>query len=96
MFLKGIIYYFEFVIFFRLFSVSDLVNKQAVLCHRVLRTVQTAAENSRIMNRDTWECLLKFLLGINNTLLAPPIHKGTAIIVLLLSNLLIYFCLLCE
>ncbi|XP_022914595.2 ral GTPase-activating protein subunit beta isoform X2 [Onthophagus taurus] len=53
----------------------DTINKQAVLCHRVLRTLQQVAHESRILESTTWEALLLFLLAINNTLLAPPTVK---------------------
>lgn len=51
---------------------SDTINKQAVLCHRVLRTLQQVARSSITLERETWESLLLFLIGINDALLAPP------------------------
>uniref|UniRef100_A0A8D8B1T8 Ral GTPase-activating protein subunit beta n=2 Tax=Culex pipiens TaxID=7175 RepID=A0A8D8B1T8_CULPI len=54
---------------------SDTINRQAVFCHRVLRTLQDTAQNSRILTVETWESLLLFLLAINEILLAPPIVK---------------------
>lgn len=53
----------------------DVINRQAVLCHRVLRTLQQVAHESKILERETWESLLLFLLAINDTLLAPPTVK---------------------
>ncbi|KAJ8896860.1 hypothetical protein PR048_002206 [Dryococelus australis] len=53
----------------------DTINRQAVLCHRVLRTLQNLAQASNVLTRDTWEALLLFLLAINDTLLAPPTVK---------------------
>ncbi|XP_055713069.1 ral GTPase-activating protein subunit beta isoform X4 [Phlebotomus papatasi] len=53
---------------------ADTINRQAVLCHRVLRTLQNAAV-SQILTRETWESLLLFLLAINEVLLAPPTVK---------------------
>ncbi|XP_049826190.1 ral GTPase-activating protein subunit beta isoform X3 [Aethina tumida] len=53
----------------------DTINRQAVLCHRVLRTLQQIAHESKLLERDTWESLLLFLLAINDTLLAPPTVK---------------------
>lgn len=50
----------------------DTINRQAVLCHRVLRTLQQLAHESVILNNETWESLLLFLLAINDTLLSPP------------------------
>nr|XP_018899097.1 PREDICTED: ral GTPase-activating protein subunit beta isoform X2 [Bemisia tabaci] len=54
---------------------ADTINRQAVLCHRVLRTLQHLAQVSSSLDRETWEALLIFLLSINNTLLAPPTVK---------------------
>ncbi|XP_072031958.1 ral GTPase-activating protein subunit beta-like isoform X2 [Amphiura filiformis] len=54
-------------------ALSD-ANKQAVLCHRVLRTIQTVATESIVMTRQTWESLLRFLLAVNDTILAPPLE----------------------
>ncbi|CAG0878641.1 unnamed protein product [Darwinula stevensoni] len=53
----------------------DITHKQAVLCHRVLRTLQTVAQTSANMTYETWETLLLFLLSINDTLLSPPTIK---------------------
>ncbi|XP_064603525.1 ral GTPase-activating protein subunit beta-like isoform X2 [Liolophura sinensis] len=53
----------------------DLVRRQAVLCHRVLRTIQSVATESSILTRETWETLLKFLLAANDSLLSPPTEK---------------------
>ena len=49
---------------------------QVMLCHRVLRTIQTVATESIVMTRQTWEALLKFLLAVNDTILAPPLEPG--------------------
>ncbi|KAI5710614.1 hypothetical protein M8J75_010125 [Diaphorina citri] len=54
---------------------SDTINRQAVLCHRVLRTLQQLAQVSSRLDRETWEALLQFLLAINDTLLSPPTIK---------------------
>ncbi|KAL3873490.1 hypothetical protein ACJMK2_036600, partial [Sinanodonta woodiana] len=53
----------------------DLVKRQAVLCHRVLRTIEAVARESTTLTRDTWETLLKFLLAANDSLLSPPTEK---------------------
>lgn len=55
---------------------ADIINRQAVLCHRVLRTLQLLVQLSTTLTRETWEALLLFLLAINDTLLAPPTVKG--------------------
>lgn len=55
---------------------ADTINRQAVLCHRVLRTLQHLAQRSTRITRETWEALLLFLLAINDALLAPPTLKG--------------------
>ncbi|CAA9993032.1 unnamed protein product [Nesidiocoris tenuis] len=51
---------------------ADTIKRQAVLCHRVLRTLQQAAQCSTVMSHETWESLLVFMLAINETLLAAP------------------------
>ncbi|CAL4068438.1 unnamed protein product, partial [Meganyctiphanes norvegica] len=56
----------------------DVINRQAVLCHRVLRTLQNIAQNSEFLNEDTWQTLLLFLLHINSALLSPPTVKDDA------------------
>lgn len=52
---------------------SDVINRQTVLCHRVLRTLQNIAQNSHILTRETWESMLLFLLAINQLLLSHPV-----------------------
>jgi len=47
------------------------------LCHRVLRTLHDLSRTSKIIEPETWEALLLFLLAINDALLAPPTVKGT-------------------
>ncbi|XP_048519931.1 ral GTPase-activating protein subunit beta isoform X3 [Dendroctonus ponderosae] len=53
----------------------DTIHRQAVLCHRVLRTLQDITHKSKILDRETWETLLLFLLTINDILLSPPTVK---------------------
>lgn len=55
---------------------ADTIRRQAVLCHRVLRTLQQVAQTSTVMSHETWEALLIFMLAINETLLAIPTIKG--------------------
>lgn len=54
----------------------DQLSRQAMLCHRVLKTVQHSATSSSIITDQTWTCLLRFLLAINDVLLSPPAEKG--------------------
>ncbi|XP_050058118.1 ral GTPase-activating protein subunit beta isoform X4 [Aphis gossypii] len=54
---------------------TDAINRQAVLCHRVLRTLHDLSRTSKIIEPETWEALLLFLLAINDALLAPPTVK---------------------
>ena len=56
--------------------VLDLVKRQAMYCHRVLRAIEEIATKSTILTRDTWETLLKFLLAANDSLLSLPTEKG--------------------
>lgn len=58
-------------------NVSDsnlaALSRQAVLCHRVLRTLETTAQNQyNLMDNETWNHLLALMLTINNKLLSPP------------------------
>ncbi|XP_016921499.1 ral GTPase-activating protein subunit beta isoform X4 [Apis cerana] len=57
---------------------TDTINRQAVLCHRVLRTLQQIARGPATLERETWESLLLFLIGINDALLAPPATREDA------------------
>jgi len=54
---------------------TETIHRQAVVCHRVLRRVQELAQQSQIMERETWDTLLSFLLAINDALLSPPAVK---------------------
>lgn len=53
----------------------DQLSRQAMLCHRVLMTVHSATSSPTITDQ-TWTCLLRFLLVINDVLLSPPAEKG--------------------
>lgn len=53
----------------------DIIHRQVLLCHRVLRTLHKIAHDSQTLTRDTWEALLLFLLAINDILLAPPLVR---------------------
>lgn len=57
-------------------SSQETIHRQAVLCHRVLRRIQDVVQQSKIIDRETWETLLGFLLAINDALLSPPTVKG--------------------
>lgn len=49
---------------------TDIISRQAMLCHRVLRTIaQITQDETNVMDRETWDLLLLFLLAINNSLL---------------------------
>jgi len=50
----------------------DTINRQAVFCHRVLRTLQTLMKTSEILDSETWECVLLFLISISDAILSPP------------------------
>ncbi|XP_015788001.1 ral GTPase-activating protein subunit beta isoform X2 [Tetranychus urticae] len=55
---------------------NDIISRQALLCHRVLRTIGCITQDeNNIMDEETWDLLLLFLLSINNSLLAPPTEK---------------------
>ena len=61
------------------FTAVDMINRQAVLCHRVLRTIQNVVVNSTLLDEETWQSLLLFLLAINDSLLAPPTIPGITV-----------------
>lgn len=61
-------------------TAPELVTRQVLLCHRVLRTIQAAATGSNSLTRETWSHLLKFLLAINDSLLGPPVVKGKVLL----------------
>lgn len=48
------------------------------LCQQVLSAVRSLARESKMMNKETWETLLHFLIRINHTMLAPPTATGEA------------------
>lgn len=57
---------------FRPNSNADIISRQCVLCHRVLRTLETLAHESEVLERETWDAILLFLLAINDTILSRP------------------------
>lgn len=70
-----------------------------MFCHRVLRTLHTVAQTSKVLTRETWESLLLFLLAINEILLAPPLIKddvGDQLCERVLSVLFEVWLLACE
>ncbi|CAH2049064.1 unnamed protein product, partial [Iphiclides podalirius] len=55
---------------------ADLISKQAVLCHRVLRLARSLADSADLGPRE-WRALLLLLLAAAAALLAPPApHHG--------------------
>lgn len=56
-------------------AAPDIIHRQVLLCHRVLRTLHKVAHDSQCLQRDTWQALLLFLLAINDCLLAPPAQR---------------------
>ena len=61
--------------FFSGSDAGEMIHRQAVLCHRVLRRIQDIVKQSSIMLTETWESFLGFLLAINDALLSPPAVK---------------------
>lgn len=54
-------------------AILTAVSRQAVLCHRVLRSIEGIAHNaSNLMDDETWQHLLALLLTVNDKLLSPP------------------------
>ncbi|XP_077531546.1 ral GTPase-activating protein subunit beta isoform X2 [Haemaphysalis longicornis] len=56
-------------------SHTDMISRQAVLCHQVLRRLQSVAQDSTKIEKETWDEILRFLLAVNDILLAPPSKK---------------------
>ncbi|KAH9380146.1 hypothetical protein HPB48_009250 [Haemaphysalis longicornis] len=52
-----------------------MISRQAVLCHQVLRRLQSVAQDSTKIEKETWDEILRFLLAVNDILLAPPSKK---------------------
>jgi hypothetical protein len=50
-----------------------------MICHAVLILLEDIAKNSKMLNNDLWENLLKFILSINNSVLSLPYNKGKII-----------------
>ena len=58
-------------------NVQEVTQRQGLLCHRLLRTIETIAHDEHnLMDRQTWDSLLIFLLAINDTLLSPPVESN--------------------
>jgi hypothetical protein len=53
--------------------------KHSMICHAVLVLLEDIAKNSKMINNDLWENLLKFILAINNAVLALPYNKGMSL-----------------
>ncbi|OTF71795.1 hypothetical protein BLA29_001486 [Euroglyphus maynei] len=61
-------------------AINDLISKQALICHRILRLViAIATEPDNVISAKTWEHLLIFLLGINEKLLKSPNDRDSDI-----------------
>jgi hypothetical protein len=57
-------------------AATDVISKQALLCHRVLRTISMLAEDdNNLLTDDSWETVLRFLLAINDVLLSQPSER---------------------
>ena len=58
-------------------NVQEVISRQGLLCHRLLRTIENIAhDENNLMDRQTWDSLLIFLLAINDTLLSPPVETN--------------------
>ncbi|XP_078491447.1 ral GTPase-activating protein subunit beta-like [Ciona intestinalis] len=52
---------------------------QVSLCQSVLQTIQTIVRDSQLLDRETWNTLLMFVLKISDVLLAPPSQPSNII-----------------
>ena len=58
-------------------NLLDVISRQALLCHRILRTIECVAhDETNFIDKQTWDTLLTFLLAVNDTLLAPPVEPN--------------------
>ncbi|XP_021945273.1 ral GTPase-activating protein subunit beta isoform X1 [Folsomia candida] len=55
---------------------QDTINRQAILCHRVLRILQNVIKASESLEPATWSTCLLFLIAINDAILSPPSITG--------------------
>lgn len=57
-------------------TMSDVANRQAVLCHRILRTLENiCADDDNILDNESWDGVLIFLLAVNDILLSGPVDR---------------------
>lgn len=78
---------------------QDTINRQAILCHRVLRVLQNVIKAAEGLEQETWECVLLFLISINDAILSPPAVKddiGDQLCERVLSVLFEVWLLACE
>ena len=47
------------------------------MCHGVLVLIENITKDSKLLQRDLWEDILKFFLAINDVVLSPPSIKGS-------------------
>lgn len=63
--------------------------KHIMICHAILMLLEDIAKNSKLLDKDLWENLLKFILAINNAVLALPYNKGKYL------NVILFLILIC-
>lgn len=57
-------------------NVGDITSRQAVLCHRILRTLElVCSDEATLLDSESWDTVLTFLLAINENLLSVPIDR---------------------
>lgn len=54
---------------------TNIPTKHIMMCHGVLVLLEEIAKNSKQLNRDLWDNLLKFMLAINNVVLSQIYQK---------------------
>jgi hypothetical protein len=47
-----------------------------MMCHGVLVLIENITKDSKLLQRDLWEDILKYFLAINDVVLSPPSIKG--------------------
>lgn len=54
---------------------TNELTKHIMMCHSVLVLIETIAKDSKLLEQDLWEDVLKWLLAINDSVLSQPFNK---------------------
>jgi len=54
---------------------TNELTKHIMMCHGVLMLIETIAKDSKLLQQELWEDVLKLLLAINDSVLSQPFNK---------------------